>query len=284
MVQYAVGTFTLQSIDTQSMSPFVDALAQKANATDVTFATIDARGLNSEGGLASDDEPLAMRPGVAFTAREESQTGLKNLAYMTGGSALTNTNDLRGGLERVYRESSTYYTVGVNLSTLPKPSGNHDVRVEVARPGLKVLARRGFSPRSATDRGRDVAQAALRSNVGFNAIPVELKVAASRKAKKYYELPILVTIPAGSLTFLPEGEKSRAVAEFYIGAMDGNGNTSDIGHEEAQFLLPRDAPPDTALKQSVTLQLRKGDARIVVNVRDRETGKMGTAKADVRIE
>jgi VWFA-related protein len=284
MVQYAVGSFSLQSIETQSMGPFVEALAKKANATDVTFYTVDARGINGEGGLASDDEPLAMRPGVAFVAREESQAGLKNLAQLTGGAALVNTNDLQRGLARVYLESSTYYSVGVNVSKLPNPTGYHDVRVDVSRSGVTVLARRGFSPRSATDRGRDVAQAALRSNVGYKAIPVDLKIAASHKAKKYYELPILVTVPASSLTFIPEGDKSRAVAEFYIGAMDDSGNTSDIGREEAVFVLPRDAPPDTALKQTVTLQMRKGPARVVVNVRDRETGKMGTAKADVVVD
>ena len=284
MVQYAVGSFSLQSIETQSMGPLVDALAKKANATDVTFYTMDARGLTTEGGLASEDEPLAMRPGVAFVAREESQTGLKNLAQQTGGAALVNVNDLRGGLARVYRESSSYYSVGVNISKLPNPNGYHDVKVDVPRPGVTVLARRGFSPRSATDRGRDVAQAALRSNVGYHAIPVDLKIANSRKAKKYYELPILITVPAGALTFLPEGDGSTAHAEVYVGAMDDSGNMSDIGREDAVFKLPKDAPPNTALKQTVTLQMRKGNARVVVNVRDRETGRMGTAKADVRVE
>jgi hypothetical protein len=35
---------------------------------------------------------------------------------------------------------------------------------------------------------------------------------------------------------------------------------------------------------NATLQTRKGNQRIVVNLRDRASGKMGTAKADVRIE
>jgi hypothetical protein len=30
--------------------------------------------------------------------------------------------------------------------------------------------------------------------------------------------------------------------------------------------------------------MRKGNSRIVVNVRDKATGKMGTARADVRID
>lgn len=284
MVQYALGTFSLQAFDAQSMAPLVDAVVRRANASDVTVYAVDARGLTMEGGLAAEDEPLAMRPGVAFVARQESQAGMQTLAQQTGGAALVNSNDLQRGLARVYRDSSTYYSIGVTISKLPNPSGNHAVRVDVSRPGVAVLARRGFSPRSAADRGRDVAEAALRSNVDYRSIPVDLRIAPARKAKKYYELPILVTVPASSLTFISQGDGSRAVAEVFVGAMDARGNTSDIGREEAVFTLPKGAPPDTALKQTVTLQMRKGNARVVVNVRDRESGKMGTARADVRVE
>ena len=59
---------------------------------------------------------------------------------------------------------------------------------------------------------------------------------------------------------------------------------SDVGHEEAIFKLPKDAPPDAKLAYTVALEVRKGNARVVVNVRDRESGRMGTAKADVRVE
>ena len=44
------------------------------------------------------------------------------------------------------------------------------------------------------------------------------------------------------------------------------------------------APADAPLNYVVTLQTRKGNQRIVVNVQDRGTGRMGTAKADVRVE
>lgn len=284
MVQYAVGTFSLQSLETRSMQPLIEALIRRANASDVTFYTVDARGLTGEGVSASNDEPLANRPGVAFIARQESQAGMLALASQTGGLALVNSNDLQRGLTRVYQDSSTYYSIGITLSKLPSPSNYHDVRVEVNRPGVTVRARRGFAPRTATERGRDVAQAALRSNVEYRAIPISLALAPAKKEKRYYSEPILITIPASALTFLPQGETSRATAEIYVGVMDDSGNMSDIGHEEATFTLPKGAPPDTALKYTVTLQMRKGNARIVVNVRDRETGKMGTGKADVRIE
>ena len=285
MTQYAGGRFgaSLQVFDTRDLAPELDALVRRANASDVTFYAVDARGLVGEGATASNDDPLASRPGVAFFARTDSQAGMQLLARETGGLALLNTNDLDRGLGRVYQDTSTYYSIGVNLSKLPA-TGYRDVRVEVTRPGLTVRARRGFAGRTGEERARDVTQAALRTNVEYRGIPVTLRLAPARKEKKYYSLPISVTVPASSLTLLPQGDGSQAKADLYIGVIDDSGNMSDVGHEEATFNVPKNAPADTPLNTLVTLQTRKGNQRIVVNVQDKATGRMGTAKADVRVE
>ncbi len=283
MMQYAVGGFSLSQFDVRSVTPDLQAVVQRANASDVTFYTVDARGLSAEGVSASEDDPLLMRPGVAFFARQESQAGLVELARQTGGIALLNSNDVTRGMSQVYEDTSTYYSIGVTLSKVPG-AGYRGVKVDVSRPGVTVRARRGYAARSAGQVAADVAQAALRSNVEYRAIPVTMLVAPAKKAKKYYELPIKLNLPASSLTFLQQGENARAIADVYLAVVDDNGNTSDVGHEEAIFNMPKDAPVTAQLNYTASLTMRKGNARVVVNVRDRESGKMGTAKADVRIE
>ena len=285
MTQYAAGRFTttLAVFDVRNLSTELDLLVKRANASDVTFYTVDARGLVPEGTSASNDDPLASRPGVSFIAREDSQTGMKTLAHDTGGIALVNSNDFQRGLSRIYQDTSTYYSVGVNLSKLPA-TGYRDVRVDVSRPGMTVRARRGFAVRSGDQRARDVTMAALRTNVEYHGIPVTLRLAPAQKVKKYYNVPISITMPASSLTLVPDTEGSRAAADLYVGVIDDSGNVSDVGREEATFKLPKNAPPDTVLNYVVTLQTRKGNQRIVVNVQDKTTGRMGTAKGDVRVE
>ncbi|HYR47062.1 MAG TPA: VWA domain-containing protein, partial [Thermoanaerobaculia bacterium] len=211
MSQYALGGISLAAFDVRSVASEVDAIVKRANASDVTFYTVDARGLTAEGSSASNDDPLASRPGVSFIAREDSQTGLRTLAQETGGLALVNSNDLQRGLSRVYEDTSTYYSIGVNVSKLPG-TGYRNIRVEVSRPGMVVRARRGFAPRSNAERGRDIAQAVLRSNIEYRGIPVTLRVAPPTKQKKYYGVPISVIIPSSALTFLPQGDSRRASA------------------------------------------------------------------------
>lgn len=285
MYEYALGRFNmgLSAFDARSTASVIDALVKKANASEVTFYTVDARGLAAEGGTAGEDDPLLSRPGVAFTARQDSQAGLLTLANETGGIALLNTNGLARGLERVYQDASTYYSVGVTLTNLPG-SGFRSVRVTTTRPGTTVRARRSFAPRTPADRASDVAQSALRSNVQYRGIPVSLSISPPSKQKKYFSVPVVVSMPASSLTFLPDAKGRKATAEVYFGVMDDAGRMSDITRTETSFTLPEDAPADAPVRYNAELTVRKGNARVVVNVRDRETGKMGTAKADVHVE
>ena len=74
---------SLAGFDTRNMSAELDELVKRANASDVTFFAVDARGLVPEGATASNDDPLANRPGVSFIAREDSQAGMKLIARDT---------------------------------------------------------------------------------------------------------------------------------------------------------------------------------------------------------
>ena len=156
--------------------------------------------------------------------------------------------------------------------------------VDVGKPGLEVRARRGYAVLPAEELARAGARATILTNVAYASLPVKIQIAPAHKGKKLYEMPVTVSFPSSALTFLPEGDKTKASAEIYVGAIDDGGATSDIGREVAVFMLPRDAPGSTLLTHQLTLATKKGNYRIVVNVRDAATGKIGTAKADIRVD
>ncbi len=285
MSQYAGGgAVSLIAFNIRNVSGAVGALIKRANADEITFYTVDALGLTGEGGSASNDDPLGNRPLVGFQARQDRQSGLQELAVETGGLALLNTNDFDRGLSRVYQAVSTYYTLGMTLAKLDSTS-YEDVRVAVNRPGAVVRARRGFQARPEADLVRDRALATMETDLSYRAIPVTLQMAPPTPDKKLYSLPITVTIPASALTFTPEGERASARADIFIGSIDDKGRRSDITRQEATFQLPADqAAGNAPLQFNARLMTKKGNYRIVVNVRDSATGKMGTARANVRVE
>ena len=285
MSQYAGGgAASLTAFNIRNISGEVQSLVKRANTDEITFYTIDALGLTGEGGNASNDDPLGNRPGVSFQARADRQNGMQELAAETGGLALLNTNDFDRGLNKVFQAVSTYYTVGVTLAKLDS-TAYEDVRVAVNRPGVVVRARRGFQALPEADLVRDRALATMETDLSYNAIPVRLQTAPPTPDKKLFSLPITVMVPASALTFTPEGERSTARADIFIGSVDDKGRRSEITRQEANFQVPADqAAGNTPVQFNARLMTKKGNYRIVVNVRDSVTGKMGTARANVRVE
>lgn len=82
-----------------------------------------------------------------------STGGAENLAEATGGS-ISRTNDLAAGLERMALDSTAYYLLGYQPESPPDGKW-HDLDVDVSRPGVKVLARRGYVASRPEDLARD---------------------------------------------------------------------------------------------------------------------------------
>ncbi|MGE5414632.1 MAG: VWA domain-containing protein [Syntrophomonadaceae bacterium] len=293
MAQYATGSFlpSLTNIDVRQVPVRLNAMIQKANEVQVTFYTVDATGLTGDNGTpASEGSPatnvfaIEQRPNLRFAAQQDRQMGLTQMAVETGGLALLNTNDFQQGLSRIYRQVSTYYTLGVTLSKLGI-TGYQKVDVAVNRPGLTVRSRKGWAPMSEPQTIEARALATMETGLSYNAIPAKIETAPPTQDKKNYLLPLTVLVPADRLTFLPQGDKETARAEFYIGAVDDKGNTSPLNRQETTFEIPAGkAREGTFVRYAAQLQTKKGNYRIVVNVRDTQSGKMGTARANVHIE
>ena len=164
-------------------------------------------------------------------------------------------------------------------------AGHQTVQVEVKRPGVTVRARRGYTAPSDADRARDRIQAALRTNVASTEIPLRLTTEPATKKGKLYEFGISIVFPAAALTFEDTQAGRRASADVSIAAMDDSGRMSEPSTDRTQFTLPAGANEgNSALQHKTMLRTRKGNHRIVVSVRDRASGRTGTARADVRVE
>lgn len=284
MGAYAADQSNVLTSVVRDVSGDLEGVTRRANASEVTFYTLDARGIDTAGGASPTDNPLLARSAASFLVRQDSQEGLTALARETGGIALLSSNDVATGVARIYRDTSEYYSIGLTLSKVPA-SGHQSVRVDVNRPGATVRARRGYTVLNAADRERDRVQAALRTNVSSDEIPLTLRTEPPTRKGKRYRFAISVVFPASGLTFAPGASGRQATADVSLAAMDDSGRMSETSKDEMRFTLPEGANESNAMLQYKTnLETRGGNHRIVVSVRDKVTGKTGTAKADVRVE
>lgn len=78
-----------------------------------------------------------------------SQGVLAAAAEATGGSFLANNNDLGEIFEKVADHARAYYVLGYYLNDLKADGRFHRITVRVKRPGVRVIARRGYyAPKS----------------------------------------------------------------------------------------------------------------------------------------
>jgi VWFA-related protein len=152
----------------------VVAEARRANAA-VYF--VDARGLLALGPdftaeARSSTEPEDMHLALGHIASESE--GSESLAADTGGFSVKNRNDLGEGMRAISAESSSYYLLGY----VPPTGGGEGFRridVKVARPGVRVRARRGYYPRTSADAreaGEEAWRRTLDSPFDLDALPL----------------------------------------------------------------------------------------------------------------
>ncbi len=68
---------------------------------------------------------------------------LQMTADNTGGRAIVNTNDLEPGIEEMFRETGSYYSIGYQ-ATDPGTGRFHRLSVKVDRPGVEVRSRSAY--------------------------------------------------------------------------------------------------------------------------------------------
>ena len=265
----------------RDVSPDLQRLTDRANSMEVTIFSFDARGLLAPGIDASNEPSLAAR---SLASREASQSGLALLAEETGGKAFLNQNRFEKALEGVYREVSTYYSLGIDLRNIPSEN-THKIDVAVDRPGLLVRARKTYTVESDEQRVESRVMATLLTETSYADVSVSVKTAPPVRDKSIYVLPVQIEVPAHDLTFVPDGERASARVAYYLSAVNDRGDRSGITHtEQTLTIASKESGSARPIGVRVPIRLAKGSYRIVVNVRDVESGRMGTARTNAKIE
>ena len=141
-----------------------DTLSAAARAN-VNFYTIDPRALVGAGTDFMQMTGPGMPTGGTQTAiadeLQRTRDSLRVLAEETGGFATIDANSLSSAFDRIVDSNSRYYILGYTPPDDAQNGRFHKIDVRVKRPGLKVIARRGYAtPRAQTldDRKRDEAR------------------------------------------------------------------------------------------------------------------------------
>jgi VWFA-related protein len=116
--QYDCDTMRLELMNLDTSEQFRTAIIGEANRANAAYYTIDAAGLRTGAPLsATSTDPLAAMAQARNPDREAFSTPLRTLQTLgpaTNGLAITDTNDLAAGLQRIADDFSSFYLLGYN--------------------------------------------------------------------------------------------------------------------------------------------------------------------------
>lgn len=250
-------------------------LTDVANTNEVTFYTIDAAGLRVAFSGTAEQGRYSDTPGLWQVAESMKVRNLQSpllfMADRTGGTAIYNTNDVGDGLTRVASDFGTYYSLGY----LPGHSGDgrfHKIEVKAKRKGLRVRHRRGYRDKPLPARMADSTMSTLRYGFDRNPLGISLRLGEQQAHERgNYLVDLVVEIPMGKLTFVPQREFQEARIKLFVAAMDEDGDIAEVQEESVPIRLSLDEFEQARganFNYSMKLLMRPGGHRIAIGIRD----------------
>ena len=300
-----------------------DAVAAAARAN-VNIFTVDPRGLV---GLTSEyielnqsnadlfnigarDPRYGMQPQTALLAEMRlTQDSLRTLSEETGGLASIDTNSFSTAFNRIVQANSLYYMLGYYPPNHPNDGRFHKIDVRLKRPGLRVVARKGYaSPRArelssrerkrlegerlARTKGADQTSSELRamldSPIQQSGVMLDVQAAAFKSTARSASVALAIEVDAARMRFAPQKDTGifANTVELSLYGINAQGKPLQ-GLRTALELTLR---PEThervkqyGLRANPRIELPPGRYQLRIGVRESGAGEMGTVFYDLDV-
>jgi VWFA-related protein len=274
-------------------------LANEAARMGVVIYTLDTRSnlFGSSVDVSKNDYPdfSSRTAGRTLAESKMPQEPLETLAAETGGRASLNSNALDEGVAEALAETSAYYLLAWRPEIEKQRNGKSRLDVSVKdRPDLRVRMRRrsfDFSANQSTKAGRatipDSPENELRAALGAlyprRDVPTQVLANYQQTTDRGTVLNVSMQIDSAVLSFEEADPKPQAVVDVLGVALDDRGSFSSF---KQKLDIPREvtvANGGRFIKWSQTLTLPPGLYQVRVAVRDRLSGRMGSAMTWIEI-
>jgi VWFA-related protein len=271
----------------------LQATIDAANRANVSFYTLDARGLLAmpPGGGASAASPSGTAIYTAgavssqISSLHNSRETLSTLATDTGGRMFTDLNNFAPVYQYVQKVNTSYYLIGYTPSNTKADGKFRRIRVELVEGrGLKVEARPGYyAPvsfgRSSGQQKEVQLSDALNSEAPFLDLPLAVETAYFLQSDGHYYVVLAAKIPGSSIPFHQHSSVHRTQFDFAWRATDSHGKV--VGALRDTLPVKLDATTfQKVMKGNILyeggLVLPPGTYKLKVVARENLTGKMGT--------
>jgi len=293
-------TFDLKTVgaNVTNMGGWLRRLAETAIRSSVVIYSVDTQGLQYTGISAADavNEKLPQKiPSfngvVSNNSRmlEMNREGSERLAKQTGGFQVHNSNDFQ--LDRILEDQSGYYLLGYRPTEETFNRQFHQIKAKVKRSGLTLRTRFGFWGVSEEDTNRsrlsaqDETTLALISPFAAQDLDVGLNAFFSNGKTEGSIIRSFIYLNPKNLSFVPANGRYETAVEVHGVMFGDNGAIAErvkhdivlsLGESEYQQAM-RDGLPDAVRLRFDMTAKQPGSYQVRIAVRDRTSGKLGSA-------
>jgi len=267
----------------------------RANRSNVTISTLDARGLYVLG-PGSDASETGAAPGAMYQYQKESAmedgATLAELADGTGGTSFYNSNDLVMGLKKLAAPPEYYYVLGFSPQNIKFDGAYHNLKVSLVKhlSGYKLQARHGyFAPKHEMDpalEAKQEMQEAIFSRDELHGLPAEVTAHVEDPKRPNPTLTVIIHVDPRTLQFRKEADRSMNTLIVDTALFDQDGKYV-AGKESSLELRLKDATlrklSGSGITAKTSFQVAPGSYRIREVVRDTESQQISALNCDIRV-
>ena len=289
-------------------------LMSMANRTNVTFYSVDTRGVMTESqnamaasrlagaaratattitqtsGAVTREEVTAFDDAEA-SARSNVQIPLRDLAESTGGFLVSDSNDLRGPLRHINEEINSYYEITFSPGIQKYDGSFRKLAVDTGRKGLVIHARNGYFalPPEARASGLQVFEMPLLEAIssGRNSEDIAFRagVVTLQSKDEGTDVSVLVEVPLAGLQPKSDQRAKTLKVHFAVVALVKNsgGEVVQKLSRDRSFNVTADQLKMGNFVDKMTTTISPGKYTLESAVMDLESGKIGTSHSEVTV-
>ncbi len=284
--------------------PEFRSLLEAARRSNSVVHFVDARGL--EGALGQSGLPGASAEygdaleerdttaSLAYATAREAE-GARGIAADTGGAVITGTSRLAEALQRLTDQARAHYLLGYSSTNTRRDGAFRKITVTVARPDVRVRARRGYyapsdkpAPRVKSDELDPGVRAGLDSPFASAGLPLRLATHVFGPLGPGKSAVLLVAeLDARALDLRPDAKGQRqAVLETYTVVTPLAAGEPQLAEKLVELAVPAEAwarLEAEGLPLYREFQLAPGRYQARLLVRERARGRVGSVRQEFEV-
>ena len=256
----------------------IEEAAKQASINGVTLYLIDAADTRD---MSSAETSMSTDTMEQFTNFTNTAMAYQTLARISGGIALTNTQNFDVAFDTLAADLNSYYSLGFKPSNSTSAAERRIV-VKAKNSQYVIRTRETYATRSTEDEMSNRVIANIYNADQHNTWPVDLRAGTPVKEGNQYRVPFELSFTP-TITLLPQ--ESDLVGSFTVYIVVGSdGRTSKVIKSPHPVKVPADAEDDFRTKPmtyKAVIMMTPGENTLSVGILDQNSNNSGFAHVKV---